>query len=108
MYGVALAVYAYEAGGAKLVGLLFCARWGASAVCAPWLGLLADRFPRRQVMVAADFIRVGALALMAVLARPDRASGRSSRSRCCRRSPRPPSRRRRARCFPCSSRRRTS
>jgi MFS family permease len=73
VYGVALAVYAYEAGGAKLVGLLLCARWGTSAVCAPWLGLLADRFPRRRVMVAADFIRVALVALMAVLA----ASGQS-------------------------------
>ena len=40
VYGVALAVYAFHAGGAKLVGLLFFARWGSAAVCAPWLDAL--------------------------------------------------------------------
>jgi MFS family permease len=68
VYGVGLAVYAYEVGGARLVGLLLCARWGTSAVCAPWLGLLADRFPRRRVMVTADLVRVVLVGLMAVLA----------------------------------------
>jgi MFS family permease len=37
-------------------------------VCAPWLGLLADRFPRRRVMVTADLVRVVLVGLMAVLA----------------------------------------
>jgi MFS family permease len=66
--GVALAVYAYHAGGAKLVGLLLFARWGSAALSAPWGGLLADRLPRRRVMVAADFSRAGLVAAMAALA----------------------------------------
>ena len=31
-YGVGLAVYAYESGGAKTVGLVYFARWGAAAL----------------------------------------------------------------------------
>jgi MFS family permease len=68
IYGVAIAVYAYHAGGAKLVGLLYFARWGAAALGAPWIGLLADRLPRRRVMVAADLVRVALMAGMAALA----------------------------------------
>jgi MFS family permease len=68
VYGVALAVYAYHAGGAKLVGLIYFARWGAAALGAPWIGLLADRLPRRRVMVAADVIRFALVASMAALA----------------------------------------
>jgi MFS family permease len=68
VYGVALAVYAYHAGGARLVGLLYFARWGSAALCAPWIGLLADLLPRRRVMVAADLVRVAFLAVMAALA----------------------------------------
>jgi MFS family permease len=68
IYGVAIAVYAYHVGGAKLVGLLYFARWGAAALGAPWIGLLADRLPRRRVMVAADLIRAALMAGMAALA----------------------------------------
>jgi MFS family permease len=67
-YSVGVAVYAYQAGGAKAVGLLYFARWGTAAVFAPWLGLLTDRLPRRQVMVATDLTRVALVAGMAALA----------------------------------------
>jgi MFS family permease len=67
-YGVALAVYAYDAGGARAVGILYAARWGAAAVAAPWLGLLADRGSRRDVMIAADLCRVVLLGLVAAIA----------------------------------------
>jgi MFS family permease len=60
-YGVAFAVYAYDAGGAELVGFVFFARWAAAAVCAPWLSLLADRMSRRTVMVGSDLVRAGLL-----------------------------------------------
>jgi len=46
-YGVAIAVYAYHAGGAKAVGILYAVRWGIGAVAAPWLGVLTDRTSRR-------------------------------------------------------------
>jgi len=65
---VGLSVYAYHSGGARAVGLLYCVRWGTAAIAAPWLSLLPDRRSRRQVMVAADTIRVGLLGGMAALA----------------------------------------
>ena len=67
-YGVALPVYAYHAGGARTVGLIFFARFAAAAACAPWLALLADRWSRRQVMLSADVIRIGLVGGMATLA----------------------------------------
>src|SRR5436305_5587431 len=67
-YGVGIAVYAYHAGGARAVGILFAARWGAGAVAAPWLSVLADRGSRRQVMLAADLARVGIMSGIAALA----------------------------------------
>jgi len=68
VYIVALAVFAYRAGGAKLVGLIYFARWGSAALCAPWMGVLADRLPRRRVLVAADLVRLALVAGMAALA----------------------------------------
>jgi MFS family permease len=56
-YAVALPVYAYREGGAKAVGLLFFARFVLAAAAAPWLGIVADRWSRRQLMLSADAIR---------------------------------------------------
>lgn len=67
-YAVALPVYAYRAGGARAVGLLFFARFVLAAVAAPWLGVLADRWSRRQVMVCADAARLVIFAAMAAIA----------------------------------------
>jgi MFS family permease len=67
-YGVALAVYAYDAGGARAVGLIYAVRWALAAVAAPWLAVLADRLSRRSVMVASDLSRGALLAGMAVAA----------------------------------------
>ena len=70
-YLVALAVYAYHAGGARAVGLIAFVRWGLAAGVAPWLALLADRVSRRRVMLAADLTRVALAAGMAALAALD-------------------------------------
>ena len=51
---IAIAVYAYNADGAKAVGIVLFARWGSAAVFAPWLALLADRISRRRVMLSVD------------------------------------------------------
>jgi MFS family permease len=67
-YTVAIAVYAYDAGGARAVAAICFARWGLSALLAPWLALPADRFSRRLVMLAADVVRVALLAGMAAVA----------------------------------------
>ena len=67
-YGVALPVYAYHAGGARAVGVLFFARFVLAALAMPWLGLLADRWSRRRVMLTSDFIRCGLMAGMTAIA----------------------------------------
>jgi len=70
-YLVALAVYAYHAGGARAVGLIAFVRWGLAAGVAPWLALVADRVSRRRVMLAADLTRVVLAGGMAALAALD-------------------------------------
>jgi MFS family permease len=61
-YGIALAVFAYHAGGATAVGLVSLARMIPSALAAPFVAVLADRFRRERVMVSADLVRVVLLA----------------------------------------------
>jgi MFS family permease len=67
-YAVALPVYAYAAGGARAVSLLFFARFVLAAVTAPWLGVLADRVSRRQLMLAGDLVRCGIFVGMTAVA----------------------------------------
>ena len=61
-YEVALAVFAYRAGGATAVGLVGLVRLLPAAVVAPFAALLGDRFHRKRIMVAADLARVCAMA----------------------------------------------
>lgn len=61
-YEVALAVFAYRAGGATAVGLVALVRLLPAAVVAPFSALLGDRFRRRQIMVGADLARACAMA----------------------------------------------
>jgi MFS family permease len=65
-YEVALAVFAYRAGGATAVGLVALVRLLPAAVVAPFAALLGDRFMRRRIMVAADLARVCAMGGAAV------------------------------------------
>src|ERR1700746_776510 len=67
-YGVALPVYAYHAGGARAVGLLFFARFVLAAVASPWLGVLGDRWSRRSLMLTSDLLRCGLMAAMTAIA----------------------------------------
>lgn len=69
-YGVALAVYAYGEGGAAAVGLVGLMRWLPSAAAAPFMGVIADRQPRRRVMIASDLVRAVVIsgAAVAILA----------------------------------------
>jgi MFS family permease len=61
-YEVALAVFAYRAGGATAVGLVALVRLLPAAVVAPFAALLGDRFRRKRIMVAADLARACAMA----------------------------------------------
>src|SRR5205085_10903916 len=61
-YGIGLAVFAFHAGGATAVGLVSLARMIPSALVAPFVAVLADRFRRERVMVSADLTRTVLLA----------------------------------------------
>ncbi len=65
-YGVALAVYAYDVGGAAAVGLISLVRLLPAAIAAPFLAVLADRFPRERVMFLSHAVRGTAMAGAAV------------------------------------------
>jgi|tagenome__1003787_1003787.scaffolds.fasta_scaffold20988198_3 MFS family permease len=74
-YTVALAVFAYGAGGVAAVGVVTVIRSVPSAVLAPFVALLADRHSRRRVMLASDLIAAAALGGMAVVALSDAPAG---------------------------------
>jgi MFS family permease len=65
-YGIALAVYAYEQGGAAAVGLVGLIRFLPPAIVGPFTAMLADRFRRERVMVVADLTRAALLGAAAV------------------------------------------
>jgi MFS family permease len=64
---IAVAVYAYEAGGAGAVGIIAFARLAAASALSPWLSVLADRRSRRLVMIGSDLFRLVLLVAMALL-----------------------------------------
>jgi MFS family permease len=70
-YAVALPVYAYHAGGARAVGLLFFARFVLAAVAAPWFGVVADRWSRQRLMLTSDLVRLAIFAAMTAVAVAD-------------------------------------
>ena len=65
-YYVALAVYAYAHGGAGAVALVGVLQMIPAAIAAPFTAGLADRFPRRLVMVGADTARAALMIAIAV------------------------------------------
>jgi MFS family permease len=65
---VALAVYAYDAGGPFAVGLVGFIRTLPMAVAVPLGSIFADRFPRQRVLFAVDALRGLALAGSAIAA----------------------------------------
>jgi MFS family permease len=67
-YSVAVAVYAYEAGGAKAVGVVTLIRTIPAAIAAPFLSTLADRLPRIAVMSSTSVGRALAIGAAGVVA----------------------------------------
>ena len=63
-YAIAVAVYAYDQGGPAAVGLLGVARYLSMALVLPLASTLADRYPRKWVMLVSDVLRA-ALVLVA-------------------------------------------
>jgi MFS family permease len=62
---VALAVHAYAVGGTAAVGLAALVRMVPAGLGAPLLGLAADRFPRRDVLLASTIARTAMLGAIA-------------------------------------------
>jgi len=56
-FATAVTVWAYGVGGVTAVGVWTAIRLTLMAVTAPVASMLADRFPRKSVMVSADLIR---------------------------------------------------
>lgn len=65
-YSVAIAVYAYEAGGARAVGLVSFARWTAAAAASPFAAAVSDRVSRKLFMVTTSLARAAVLAAGAI------------------------------------------
>jgi len=61
-YSTAVIVWAYGVGGAKAVGVWGAIRFLLMAIASPLGSALADRLPRKAVMVAADLARAVAVA----------------------------------------------
>lgn len=57
-YSAALAVYAFRWGGAPAVGAYGAIRFGLTALTVPFLVAIAERLPRRRVLVGLDLLRV--------------------------------------------------
>ncbi len=56
-YAVAVAVYAFDQGGPTAVGVLAVVRYLLMAFVTPFTATLADRLPRKMVMISADLVR---------------------------------------------------
>ena len=70
-YAVGVAVYAYDQGGPTAVGVLGVVRYVLMALVGPFTATLADRLPRRTVMIATDLLRAGLVAAAAVVIATD-------------------------------------
>src|SRR3954471_6240071 len=61
LFFVALAVYSYDKGGAAAVGAAALVRMVPAGLAAPLTGLLADRYPRRDVLLLSIVARAALL-----------------------------------------------
>jgi MFS family permease len=68
---IAVAVFAYQAGGAGAVGIIAFVRLVSTALLAPVLGAIADRRSRRRVMIEVELVRGVLFGILAVLVASD-------------------------------------
>jgi MFS family permease len=74
-YAIALAVFAFDRGGAAAVGLVGLIRFAPAALAAPFAAVLGDRFDRGRVMVVSDILRALAMAAAGATALADGPAG---------------------------------
>jgi MFS family permease len=74
-YGIAISVYAFQVGGATLVGVAALIRLVPAAFVAPFAATVADRYPRRRVLLATDLVRAVLLAAACVAVAADAPAG---------------------------------
>jgi MFS family permease len=67
-YQIALAIYAYRAGGALGVGTVEIVQTLPAAIAAPFTSLLSDRYARHRVYLAANIARVVSMLLLGAAA----------------------------------------
>ena len=67
-YGIAIAVFAYKAGGVTAVGALTAVRLATASAVAPFAASFADRHRREHVMLVSDLARVATVGTAAVAA----------------------------------------
>jgi MFS family permease len=53
-YATAVSVWAYGVGGARAVGIYYAVRLAVAAVGTPFVSTLADKYPRKRVMMLSD------------------------------------------------------
>jgi MFS family permease len=70
-FAVVISLYAYEKGGPTALGVVGVVRYLTMAVLAPLLSTLADRHPRKHVMLGADLVRAALAAVVAALVATD-------------------------------------
>jgi MFS family permease len=70
-YGIALAVYAFDKGGAGAVGLVGLFRFLPPAIFGPFTAMLADRYRRELVIIGANLSRAVLLGLTAAVMAAD-------------------------------------
>ena len=74
-YGIALAVYAFDKGGASAVGLVGLVRFLPPAVFGPFTAMLADRYRREHVIIGAHIARAALVGLSAAVMAADGSLG---------------------------------
>ncbi|HJQ41747.1 MAG TPA: MFS transporter [Jatrophihabitantaceae bacterium] len=73
-YATAVTVWAYGVGGAKAVGLWAAVRFVIMAISAPFAAAIADKWPRKLVMIGADVARFVLIAAAAACIAADTAA----------------------------------
>jgi predicted MFS family arabinose efflux permease len=66
-FTIAIAVYAYDRGGAAAVGVMALVRTIPAAVLAPFVSAAGDRFRQERVMLVADVVRAALVAGIAAI-----------------------------------------